>query len=340
MVKQKLPFDLAVGVLMAAVHFGCSSTESEPEGRGWRTVFEDLPGAIISISGTSQSDVWAVGGDPGDGSGAFVLHFDGERWQRMNTGTTGDLWWVHAFAGGPVFLGGAGGTILRYDGGAFQKLTTPSAATVFGIWGTAPNDLWAVGGLPNAPGSAFVWRFDGTTWADAPGLPSVPIASYFKVWGRAADDVRIVAMDGVILHWNGTTFSQPTSPTTRRLLTLHAEPGGRWAAVGGLSSAVVIEDDGAGWADVTPSEPVKAMLGVRLSGEVGYAAGNGGTVLTRREGAWQTEDVGRTVFQDFHSVWIDPKGGVWVAGGDILAQPLVNGIVMHKGAKVPGGSYE
>ena len=325
--------------LLCGLLAACGGDE-EPDAPKWQLVFQDLPGALISVSGTSERDVWAVGGDPGDGSGAFALHFDGSAWKQISPGQPVDLWWVHAIPGGPVFIGGSAGTILKYEGGKFQQMSTPSNATVFGIWGTSATDLWAVGGQPAAAGAVFVWRYDGTNWVDAPGLPSIPIASYFKVWGRSATDVRIVGMDGVILHWDGTTFTQPKSPTTQRLLTLHTDGDGPWVAVGGLARAVILEDAGDGWKDVTPPESDRAMIGVRMQGQTGYAVGNTGTVLARGKAGWVEERHGIDVFSDFHSVFIDPKGGVWAAGGDIVALPLINGILLHKGAKVPSGSYE
>jgi len=300
--------------------------------------FDGLPGALIGVSGTSEEDVWAVGGNPGDGSGAFVLHFDGQ-WTRKLTGHQVDLWWVHAFAGGPVFFGGSGGTILRYQNQSFEKLPTPGSATVFGIWGATPDQLWAVGGDPAKSGTAFVWRFDGSTWSAAQGFPSVPVAAWFKVWGRAADDVRFVGMDGAIVHFDGKGFEQIASPTDRRLLTLFAEPGGRYTAVGGMSQAVILEDVGGTWKDVSPAPPTHAMIGIRTAGDDGYAAGTGGSVMRRKDGVWVDEPLGFDVFADFHSVWIDPKGGVWLGGGSIASFPLVNGVLVHKGAKIPGGSY-
>ncbi|MBK7583919.1 MAG: hypothetical protein IPI67_27455 [Myxococcales bacterium] len=302
--------------------------------------FSELPGALIGISGTSESDVWAVGGNPGDGSGAFVLHFDGKAWARRPTGQDVDLWWVHTIPAGPAFFGGSGGTILRFVGGAFEKMPTPGTATVFGIWGASADDLWAVGGDPAKPGNAFVWRWDGTSWASANGFPSVPISSWFKVWGRAANDVRFVGMDGAIVHFDGSTFTQINSPTNRRLLTLFAEPGGRYTAVGGVSQAVILEDENDTWTDVSPTTPGHAMIGIRTRGDDGYAAGTGGSVMRRKAGDWVDEPLGFDVFADFHSVWIDPKGGVWVAGGNILSIPLVNGILIHKGPKIPGGTYD
>ncbi len=320
---------------------GCGGDSGDPvdDAVRWRVVYEKLPGALIGITGTADDDVWTSGGDPGDGSGPMVLHFDGKRWKRMLTGESGDLWWIHAFAGGPVFLGGSQGTILRYEAGSFTKMPTPGTNTVFGIWGASADDLWAVGGDPQKPGTAFVWRSDGQTWTAASGAPSVPITSYFKVWGRSASDVRIVGNDGVILHYDGTTLSEETSPTNRKLLTVHVDQTGPWVAVGGLSQAVIVEDDG-GWKDVSPPSPSHALFGVRMAGDEGYAVGTAATVMHRSAGTWSDEPLGFDLYSDLHSAWIAPSGRVWVVGGDLLAFPLVNGVLLQKGRPVAAGSYE
>ena len=54
-----------------------------------------------------------------------MLHLDAGSWSRLTTGQSGDLWWVHGFAGGSLFMGGAGGLILRYDESGFTRMDTP-----------------------------------------------------------------------------------------------------------------------------------------------------------------------------------------------------------------------
>ncbi len=71
---------------------------------------------LLSVSGTSASDVYAVGTDPDDGLGPYVVHFDGQRWTRLNTAASGDLWWIATpMVGDSFFMAGAGGLILRYQ---------------------------------------------------------------------------------------------------------------------------------------------------------------------------------------------------------------------------------
>ncbi|MFN7702956.1 MAG: hypothetical protein ACK5U8_34105, partial [Deltaproteobacteria bacterium] len=87
-VRATLLAGLAVSWLVLA---GCPGPS--PDARQWSVVSERLPEALLSIGGRSSSDVWAVGADKG--RGPIVLHYDGSRWERRETGHHGHLWWVH-----------------------------------------------------------------------------------------------------------------------------------------------------------------------------------------------------------------------------------------------------
>ena len=297
----------------------------------WSVVFSKLPGALTSVWGTSADDIWAVGSDPNDGSGQTVLHFDGSQWSRLETGFSGDLWWVFGFEGGPVFIGGKNGLILRFEGGTFQRMDTPGTATVYGIWGEAPDDLWAVGG--NVVSGAFAWRFDGSSWTQGEGFPSelAESESMFKVSGRAKDDVWIVGTGGVALHYDGRRFTREPSGTTQVLFTVHTSLQ-RYAAVGGFGgsdSGAIVENDGSRWMDVTP-KGIPNMMGVWLERDLGYAVGVEGTVLRREGGDWKRVDTGIELAETLHAVWVDPEGGVWAVGGQVLAPPLADGVMIYR----------
>lgn len=304
-----------------------SACDDDPA--AWQLVQNELPGALMSVWGTSAEDVWAVGADAGDGP--TVLHYDGQSWAELATGTDGDLWWVHGFADGPVFLGGSGGTILRYQQGSFEPMATPGAATVFGIWGASADDLWAVGGAEGGSGGAFAWRFDGTSWRQAEGFPAGLSAdrALWKVWGTAADDVWMVGTGGTMLHFDGQAITEVTSPTSRALFTVHAAAG-RMTAVGGFGTGVILEREGGVWRDVTP-EGALQMIGVCVTADGGWAVGVDGAIMQRTDEGWTPDDIRVPTYQPLHAVWVDPEGGIWAVGGQVLAYPLINGVLVYRG---------
>ena len=333
----QLSCSIACSIALACVA-GCADGGDEPKEEPWQLVFEGLDGALISVAGTSASDVWTVGADTRDGAGAMVLHYDGDSWARLDVGVEADLWWVHPFAEDDVLLGGAQGTLLHYDGGGFEALDTPGTATVYGIWGTAPDDVWVVGGEPDvAPG--FVWRWDGETLTDVtPELPDGEDGpALFKVWGKSAEDVWIVGMDGAAIHWDGESFERGDADTDRRLFTVHGADSGEpsFVAVGGFGDGVIAELDGTTWHDVTPQPAPPMLFGVRMeSADHGFAVGAEGSIVEKRGAAWELLDTRHELFNPFHAVWIDPDGGVWAVGGDVLSPIPVEGMLLHRGAEV------
>lgn len=332
---------LATGVLV-----GCDGDGDPPVVDTWQVVQEGVPGALLSVWGTSARDVWVVGADARDGSGPTVLHFDGEAWERLATGRTeGDLWWVFGFADGPVYMGGDGGVILRYQpsggpgGGSFTPMATPGSGTVFGIWGASQSDVWAVGGESESAGG-FAWRLQGDAWEVEPSVPAeVAMGSaIWKIHGTATDDAWAVGSNGVALHWDGAAFSPGQTGVGTSLFTVHAHEG-RYAAVGGSASGFIVEHDGVEWANVTPDPAPMGLSGVTLGpGGLGVAVGLFGVVLVRDESGWQPEDLeDAATRQNLHGSWIDDQGGLWVAGGQTLVPPFTDGILLHRGTPVPTG---
>jgi len=320
----------------------CGNNQA-PDADDWYVVHQDLPGALLSVWGTSARDVWTVGGDARDGSGPLVLHFDGDAWTRIPTSeTAGNLWWVFGFAGGPIYAGGDGGMILRHDNGVFVRMETPGNDTVFGIWGASPDDLWAVGGASEST-NGFAWRSSGAAWVPEPSVPSSVQqgASIWKVFGLSATDAWFVGSNGVALHWDGAMLSTGETGIGSSLFTVHGG-GERYVAVGGVASGVIVEYDGTAWTQATPEPEPMGLTGVhvRPDGRDGVVVGQFARVYLRVDGRWQIEDHGLLINDDLHGAWIDDEGGVWAVGGKTFTYPLTDGVMIYRGsnqALIDGG---
>ena len=213
-------------VFCAGLAASCGGKSSSSR---WQIVASELPEAVLAIAGRSDRDIWAVGAD--QGSGPLALHYDGTAWTRVATGSRGTLWWTQSFADGTTMMAGAQSTILvTTDGVTFTRQHTPGLAnaTVFGLWGAASNDVYAVGGIAGRDG--FIWHFDGSTWSEVDlgsvlppnGLPATDLGDwpgFFKVWGDPVGRVYVVGGRGVLLRRDRRRpvrrSSRPMRPTRR-----------------------------------------------------------------------------------------------------------------------------
>lgn len=304
---------------------------------GPRLVFSDLNAALLSISGTSDTNVYAVGADPDDGRGPYVLHYNGSIWRRLNTGAGGDLWWISETpVDGDFFLSGTGGKVLTLDDATnqFSQLETPGGDddTVFGVWGADGQHVWAVGGdLEDPDGSGFLWFYDGSQWTDIDLSAVLPqgVPVLYKVWGRSANDLYAVGRLGTILHFDGTTWRLVPSNTSRTLFTIHGNAS-VVVAVGGFIDAVIVERDGDEFVNRAPAS-LAQVNGVFIpSSGIGSTVGIEGTYARRGDNGWVGDSDAYDTSRDFHATWIDPDGGVWAVGGNLSAA-LDSGMIGYDG---------
>jgi len=160
---------------------------------------EDLAISSYGVWGTGPGDVWAVG------NGHFV-HWDGSSWAYA----TGDGNYLESVWGTSTTNAWAvGGTssstskTVHWDGGAWSLVPNPGASYLFGVSGSGPDDVWAVG----ANGTAVHW--DGGAWSSVPsGVSSAALPrALTAVWAAGANDAWAVGSRGLLLHWNGSAWA-------------------------------------------------------------------------------------------------------------------------------------
>jgi hypothetical protein len=101
------------------------------DGKKWSDEFAidgaPAPGIITSISGSSSTDIWAVGYNPSDGTHpVFTAHWDGVAWS-LKAVPAGMAEAPNVYAPSPIeaFLATATG-VYRWDGAQWQKMQLPA----------------------------------------------------------------------------------------------------------------------------------------------------------------------------------------------------------------------
>ena len=151
---------------------------------------------------------------------------------------------VWASSASNAFVVGQGGKILHYDGTAWRAESSGTDKDLYAVWGTAPDNVLAVGGTQGFNTGAYfgvILHYDGTTWA----LQSSPSLVLIRLWGSSPTDVYAVDVRGLLLHYDGANWTeQPNRPrgTTAAFWSLSASD---IYAVGPPDSAWHF--DGNGW---------------------------------------------------------------------------------------------
>lgn len=296
----------------------------------WQVVASGLPAGLMSVQGTTASNVWIVG------AAGSVYHYDGTSVSAVDPGTTDDIWWVQPTSSGAVFVGAGGG--IREHSAMTGETTVrpgPTAGTFFGVWGPNDGDLWTVGGDTYGAEDPMIWRNTGGDWAPAAVVPTGIHAPelYYKVHGTAADDLWVVGTAGIVQHFDGAAWKDYDCGGDGVLFTVHT--GGAFpVAVGGAGQALVCNYDAGTDTWVNTSPPfLPTINGVTGRGETLVGVGQQGTVI-RWSGSEWVADEERPTTVVLHGVWIDEEGGIWAVGGNLNSTPITDGVILYDGPRV------
>lgn len=165
-------------------------------------------GAHYGIHGVNASNIMAVGNVGQCPSGGMtncntVRYFSFPlQWYSQTVGGASATASLRAIwgIGTPAvrFWGvGTGGALTYFDGATWTTPTqsaTLTTSSLNDIWGTAANNVMAVGNSPNT-----VLRYDGTTWS----LMESGVRSYtlYGIWTGATNDAWIVGGNGLLMRY-------------------------------------------------------------------------------------------------------------------------------------------
>lgn len=136
---------------------------------------------------------------------------------------------------------GEGGTIIRWNGSSWSTIASPTKDYLMSVYMLSRSDGWAVGFPP------------GAGWA--------------------------VGIDkgGTIIRWDGSSWSNVTSPTTSALYSVYMLSSTDGWAVG--YRGTVIRWDGSSWSTVTSPTKDSLLSVYMLSPTNGWAVGDDGAII-------------------------------------------------------------
>jgi photosystem II stability/assembly factor-like uncharacterized protein len=215
---------------------------------------------LRGVSGTSFSDVFAVGGS------GTMIHFDGNIWKTVDSGTTNTFQGIHMSTSGLV-AGGYEGTVVIYNQGIWEQIESGVENHMYDVGGT-PNETYIVGT------AGTVLYYDGYR---CKLIDTGATAHLYDVWGSSSRDVFIVGKFGTILNYDGNSWKSMESGTTN---PLHGVWGTSPTNVFAVSSqGLIIHYDGQSWQPMESNTSVTLRdVWGRSSNDV-YVVGHEGTIL-------------------------------------------------------------
>jgi len=143
---------------------GGAGTMLHYDGRSWQPMDCGTDKNINAIWGLSGQDVYAVTHAPYH-TESSILHYDGSAWQVTDSGVQRSLNGIWGSGPADIFAVGDYGVILHYDGSSWSQMQSGVGdAYLFDVWGTASDNVYAVGATKHGYDGIIV-HYDGHTWA-------------------------------------------------------------------------------------------------------------------------------------------------------------------------------
>jgi hypothetical protein len=225
-------------------------------------------------------------------------------------------------AGGDLAGADLGSGDLGPTTSGWAPLDNPAFDRLLGVWGTAANNVYAVGD------SGTVIHWDGTHWTAQPVPPSEAATILEGVGGSSANDLWIVGDTGTILRSTGDgKWSSAPSPVSTELTSLWVAPTGDGWATG--YNGTLLRLQGAQWKDVSIQGITDDLISVSGTTTDVYAVGKSALVLHRSiaQMVWMKEMIDDQ--SDLFGVWSGGLSAVAVGADGKIVDTATGGTLWN-----------
>ena len=131
-------------------------------------------------------------------------------WAPIVSPTTVNLFGIWGSAWDDIYVVGASGKIFHYNG-SWSEMASPTTQTLYGVWGTGGTN-WAGGDRVYAVGAAgTILQYNGVEWTP---MTSNSERNLYSAWGSSATDVFVAGEStgkaSTILRYDGVNWKSVT----------------------------------------------------------------------------------------------------------------------------------
>jgi hypothetical protein len=199
-----------------------------------------------------------------------------------------------------------------------EAFDTSSSGSLSGVWGSAPDDVFVVGG---SEGGAEVYHYDGSAWSGMDLPEDLPLLVW--VHGFGPDDVWAVGVDGAAAHYDGSAWSAVETGTDQDLWGVWGPSSEELWVVGGdadVGEPLILHVQGGAWSEVALGEGendrgATTLFKVFGLGQTAFIVGQHGLVLQLQDEAWRRVSAGAEANVDLIALWGESEDHMVAVGG-------------------------
>jgi hypothetical protein len=285
----------------------------------------------------SASDGWAVG------QGGAIIRWNGSSWKSVASPVASPNYlrgvWLASSADGWV-VGDAGAPalsqIFRWDGANWDLYqTSPVAARLNAIHGSASTNVFAVGNSPGAGSPPAIVRWTGgAAWTNISPAGVALGLNLYGVFVVSPSLAFAVGDTGTMLRWDGTVWASILSGTANNLRGIWMVSDTDGWAVG--DTGTIVRWNGIAWAPETSPTLSNLNAVQALTSTDVWGVGDGGTIVHRNGLGWTLVPSGVT--QNLNSLYmLSPTEG-WAVGASDGTAPVIifwNGLTWTRVFPIP-----
>lgn len=242
---------------------------------------------------------------------APIARPDDTGWESAGPATNEHLNVVWAFDPNNVWVTGSNfgvATIFKFDGSTWASQLSFDWR-FFGLWGTTPADVWAVGWCGGT------YQSSGAAWTPSPHCSGTPVG--MSIWGASRSEFHFVTAGGAARRYRNGSWTFNLTGVVTDLRDLWGTSESNVYAVGARGH--VLHWNGSDWSPVAGIPTTNGLNAIWGTSESDiFAVGDGGVILHYNGATWAQQSSG--TFEDLNGVWGFDAGHVYAVGqhGKIL----------------------